>query len=149
MPRRKRNAIPAMNPWTWWWELATQSAEMMTASAEVVARRSVQASAMSSPPSAADQRELTTMVTEKVAAYQQSATAMAMSSSSAYRGVSEFWVNQWLASAGLARRRSPSAAEMMANATQTSAKVLKAGMQPYRQRAVSNVKRLRKRKPTR
>jgi hypothetical protein len=135
--RRNRAAIRNSTPWTWWWDLATQSSEMITASAEVIARRSIQLSSMTTPPSASDQRELTGMVTEKVDAFQRSATAMMTSAST-------FWMNQWMASAGLGRPRIS-----VANATQASAKILKAGLQPYRQRAVCNAKRLRKKRPSR
>lgn len=149
MRRRKKHTVSAANPWSWWWDLATQTTEMMTASAEVVTRRSIQASAMSNPASAADQRELATMVNEKIVAGQRSVAAMTTTANSAYRSISQFWMNQWMAGAGLSSRRTPSPAETMADAAQTTAKILKAGMQPYRQRAMSNAKRLRKRGPKR
>ena len=146
MRRRKKSAIPAALPMVWWWDLATRSTEMLTASAEVIFHRSVRMGSMSNPPSAHDRGELSTMVTEKVAASQQSAAAMMVAASSA---ASKFWLNQWMAGAVLASRKTPSLTEAVASASQTSAKILTAGMQPYRQRAMSNAKRLRKPRPKR
>ena len=71
MRRRKKSALPAALPMVWWWDLATRSTEMLTASAEVIFHRSVRMGSMSNPPSAHDRGELSTMVTEKVAASQQ------------------------------------------------------------------------------
>lgn len=146
MRTRKNSARVHAFPMTWWWDLATKSTEMLGASAEVVLRRSAQIGGMGHPPSAADQRELNTMVTEKVAAAQQSATAMMMSASAT---ASQFWWNQWMASAGLGRRKPASLSDIAAGASRSSATMLAAGLQPYRQRAMSNAKRLRKRRPKR
>lgn len=146
MPIRKNRALAQALPMTWWWDLAAKSTQMLGASAEVVLRRSAQISGMSNPPSAADQRELTTMVTEKVAAAQQSATAMMMSASAT---ASQFWWNQWMASTGLSGRKAVTSSGIAASASRSSAAMLTAGLQPYRQRAMSNAKRLRKRRPKR
>jgi len=144
MRRRNPRASAATFPLTLWWDLATRSSQMMTASAEVIVRRSSQLGGMSHPPSASDRKEMLGMVSEKVAASQQSATAMLASASSA---ASQFWMDQWLACAGLGTRKAPTVAEAMATASAASARMLSAGMQPYRQRAISNAKRLRKRQP--
>lgn len=146
MRTRKNSVIAPAFPMIWWWDLAAKSTEMLSASAEVVLRRSAQISGMSNPPSAADQRELNTMVTEKVAAAQQSATAIMMSASST---ASRFWWNQWMASVGLGDRQPASLAGIVASMSHSSATMLTAGLQPYRQRAMSNAKRLRERRPKR
>lgn len=146
MRTRRKSAIAQAFPMVWWWDLAAKSTEMLSASAEVVLRRSAQIGSMSHPPSPADQRELSTMVTEKVAAAQQSATAMMMSAGTA---ASQFWWNQWMASAGLGGRKAASLSGIAASASRSSASMLAAGVQPYRQRAMSNAKRLRKRRPKR
>jgi hypothetical protein len=118
---------------------------MTSAAAEVVARRSIAMSRMSNPPSVADQRELSTMVTEKVAASQQSAVAMMTSATLA---ASNFWWAQWTGGARVFSARTPTLTESAASASRATAKILSAGMQPYRKRAVSNARRLRKGKPT-
>lgn len=144
MPTRKKSALTSALPMAWWWDLAARSTEMLSATAEVVLRRSVQISGMSNPPSAADQKELNAMVTEKMAAAQQSATAMVMSASST---ASRFWLNQWMAAAS--GRQAASLPKAIASASHASASMLTAGLQPYRQRAMSNAKRLRNRRPKR
>jgi hypothetical protein len=146
MRTRRKSAIAPAFPMVWWWDLAAKSTEMLSASAEVIVRRSAQIGGMSNPPSPADQKELNTMVTEKVAAAQQSATAMMMSASAT---ASQFWWNQWMASVGLGARKGVSPSGMAASASRSSASMLAAGLQPYRQRAMSNAKRLRKRRPKR
>lgn len=146
MPVRKNRAVAPAFPMIWWRDLAAKSTQMLSASAEVVLRRSVQIGGMSHPPSVADQKELNAMVTEKVAAAQQSATAMMMSASST---ASQFWWHQWMAGMGLSDRKAASLPDLVASASRSSASMLTAGLQPYRQRAMSNAKRLRKRRPKR
>lgn len=139
MRRKRKSVFATTTPMMLWWNLAARSAEMLTASAEVVARRSSQISRMSHPPSAKDRGELVGMVTEKVAATQRSAAAMFFTASATATHV---WLNPWWAYAGLGNRKGA------ADVAESAARILTAGMQPYRQRAMSNVKRLRKRKTT-
>ncbi|WP_426271772.1 hypothetical protein ACN9MB_10555 [Dyella kyungheensis] len=139
MRRKQKSAFNGTNPMMVWWNLAARSAEMLTASAEVVARRSVQMSRMGHSPSARDRSELVGMVTEKVAATQQSATAMFFTASST---AAHAWLTPWWLYNGRGSRKSAAAV------TDSAAEILTAGMQPYRQRAISNAKRLRKRKTT-
>lgn len=143
MRRKHKSAFAGTNPMLLWWDLATRSAEMLTASAEVVARRSIQISRMGHSPSARDRSELIGMVTEKVAATQQSAAAMFFTASST---ATHAWLNPWWAYTGFGGRKG---ADATAAVTESAAKILTAGMQPYRQRAMSNAKRLRKRQPKR
>lgn len=137
MRRKHKSAFAGTNPMMAWWNLAARSAEMMTASAEVVARRTIQMSRMGHSPSAKDRSELLGMVTEKVAATQQSAAAMFFTASST---AAHAWLNPWWVYTGSGGRKGAAAA------TESAAKILAAGMQPYRQRAMSNAKRLRKRR---
>lgn len=139
MRRKHKSAFAGTTPMMLWWNLAARSAEMLTASAEVVARRSAQISQMDHPPSAKDRRELVGMVTEKVAATQRSAAAMFVAASST---ATHAWLNPWWAYGGRGSRKGA------ADVTESAARILTAGMQPYRQRAISNAKRLRKRKTT-
>lgn len=139
MRRKQKRAFAGTTPMMLWWNLAARSAEMLTASAEVVVRRSAQISRMSHPPSAKDRSELAGMVTEKVAATQQSATAMFFTASAT---ATHAWLNPWWTYTGVGNRKGA------ADVTESAARILTAGMQPYRQRAMSNAKRLRKRKTT-
>lgn len=146
MPTRKNRVLTPASAMTWWWDLAVGSTDMLTASAEVILRRSARIGAMSNLPSPADQKELNTMVTEKVAAAQQSAMAMMMSAGAT---ASRFWWGQWMAGAGLGRQRPSTLSGAVVDASRSSASVLTAGLQPYRRRAMSNAKRLRKPRPKR
>lgn len=143
MRRKHKSAFTGTNPMMVWWNLAARSAEMMTASAEVVVRRSAQISRMGHSPSAKDRSELVGMVTEKVAATQQSAAAMFFTASST---ATHAWLNPWWSYTGFGGRKG---AASTAAVTESAARILTAGMQPYRQRAMSNAKRLRKRRPKR
>lgn len=67
------------NPWAVWNDLTTTTTEMMVASAEVIADRSLRMARASTPPSGKDQREFSRMMDEKVEAGQEAAQAMANS----------------------------------------------------------------------
>lgn len=121
--------------------LAAQAVELSLAAPQVVAHRVTRMARAGAAPSAADRREFTRMGAEKVAAFWQSWFAMGQSA----------WQQQWQLWAGLwswpvARgtgRRTPAAAGRLAEA---ASRVLAAGLAPVHGRAVSNAKRLARRR---
>ncbi len=72
--RRKSTLTP---PWTPWIDLARQTSEMLTASAQVIGHRTRRLALAGGQPSARDRREFTRMGQEKIAAATESARAMA------------------------------------------------------------------------
>lgn len=113
-----------------WFELARSSFELMQGSAEVITRRT---SAMAAPgvkPTAAQEREARRMVDEKVSASAESLTRMGFAAAAAYQSM---WTSTILG-------RAPIAAQLQLQ----TAKVIGAGMQPFKKKVRGNVRRLRK-----
>jgi len=71
-PRAAKRALNPFAPFMAWSDLGWKTAEMMMASAQVVAHRTNLMAQSSFPPSAADQAEFTLMGQEKVEAAQES-----------------------------------------------------------------------------
>jgi hypothetical protein len=147
MPARSpRKSRQLTHPWLAWWNVGMRTADMMLASSEVIARRSQWMGKMGATPSASDQRELQRMVGEKLHAAQDSLLAISIMTGDAYWSAAMRWVEQpgWtmqgtLDGAAMARAAS--------GAWSDAARIVDAGMKPFGERAKSNVKRLRKRKP--
>lgn len=144
--RSSRKYRTSAHPLFAWWNVAMRTADMMVASGEVIARRSQWIGTMGAKPSASDQRELQRMVGEKLHATQDSLMAMSIMTGDAYWSATMRWFRQpgWtmqgtLDGAAMARAAS--------DAWGDAARIVDAGVKPYGQRAISNVKRLRKRKP--
>lgn len=71
-PRAAKRALDPFAPFMAWNDLGWKTAEMMMASAQVVAHRTQRMATSSFPPSPADQAEFTLMGQEKVEAAQES-----------------------------------------------------------------------------
>ena len=67
--------LALVNPALLWMQLATQTAEMLVASAQVISVRTARMAAAGPTPNARDRREFSRMGTEKVAAAGKSAMA--------------------------------------------------------------------------
>lgn len=142
-PRKTRKSA---DPWFAWWNVAMRTADMMIASGEVIARRSQWIGAMGVTPSASDQRELQRMVGEKLHATQDSLLAMSIMTGDAYWSATMRWIEQpgWTMHGTL---DGAAMAQAASDAWGNAARIVDAGVKPYGQRAKSNAKRLRKRKP--
>jgi hypothetical protein len=142
-PRKTRTPI---HPWSAWWDVAIRSADMMIASGEVIARRSQWIGSMGATPSASDQRELQRMVGEKLDASQDSLLAISIMTGDAYWSAAMRWIEQpgWTMHGALDGAAMVRAAS---GAWGDAARIVDAGMKPFGDRAKSNARRLRKRKP--
>lgn len=113
--------------------LGRQTAELMVAAPQVVAHRLLRIAAAGAHPSGRDQREFRSMGSEKLAAFTQSWSDMALQTLRA---------NQQMALAWMVAPWSPARA-----ATQLRNSVLRimiSGVAPVHKRAVANAKRLRR-----
>jgi hypothetical protein len=146
MPRRRSLPLFPMDP-LGWFRVATHTVEMMQASAQVIAQRSALMGTMGASPSAADRRELSTMVQEKSDAAAESATAMARKATQVY-GVAAMDLGQrmtknyamlWGWPVGSTKALAP-----LKGSRKAAAAVVDAGLEPYRRRSTKNASRLRK-----
>ena len=116
--------------------LARQVAELAFAAPQVVAHRTAQMATAGPRPSARDQAEFLRMGAEKVDAYFQSWSAMWTAG----------WKAAWANQLDLAHAASSTATSAAAAATNAALGILSAGMAPVHRRAVSNAKRLGRRR---
>ena len=142
-PRKTRQFV---HPWSAWWNVAMRTADMMMASGEVIARRSQWMGRMGATPSVSDQRELQRMVGEKLYATQDSLLAISLMTGDACWSATMRWIEQpgWTMHGTL---DGTAMARAASGAWSDAARIVDAGMKPFGERAKSNVKRLRKRKP--
>ena len=104
--------------------------ELMQGSATVIAKRTGAMAAAGAHPSAAHDREMKRMVTEKMSASTESLTNMAMTATAAW---------QSMLFGSMFGGRHPTAGQVQRATTS----VIKSGMAPYKKAVRSNVKRLR------
>jgi hypothetical protein len=147
MPRRRSIPVVSMDP-LGWFRVATHTAEMMQASAYVIAQRTTVMGTMGLSPSTADRRELRTMVQEKSDAVMESATAMAWKASRVY-GVTPMDLAQRMAMSyatlwGWPYSSAKALAPLKGSRTAAAA-IVNAGLEPYRRRSKKNAARLMKR----
>jgi len=162
MKRRSSRAL-ALNPWLMWADVACKTAEMMTASAQVIGHRSRRLATATTPPSARDQREFAQMGQEKVDAAVESAQAVtkqllrldpllglrasrhmfaaaaAMMSLASSRSAAQVMTRQ----ARLLRVAADSSSTM-STISAASARVARSALKPVHIRAKTNAKRLGK-----
>jgi hypothetical protein len=134
-------------------KLATHSLDLALAAPAVIALRTARMLAAGNAPSAADRREASRMVTEKVDAFSRSAWAMAAQQQQAALGLSlafaRAWWSAWLTPwnpGGFARpsaRRNFHALGRQLQHAQVAA--LARGLAPLRTTATSNLRRLSRR----
>jgi hypothetical protein len=146
MPRRRSLPLLPMDP-LGWLRVATHTVEMMQASAHVIARRSALIGTMGATPSAADRRELHSMVQEKSDAAAESATAMAWKATQVY-GVAAMDLGQRMTMNyaklwGWPVANTKAMAPLKGSRTAAAA-IVDAGLEPYRRRSTKNAARLRK-----
>jgi len=145
--RTKRRGSTSVHPWGPWLDLASKTAEMLSASAYVIGHRTARIARGGAKPSLLDQREYTRMVQEKFEAAAESAQAMA----GGMLALQEQWF-RWV-TAGLTAadpKRPVSAAGRALSASvklgSALAQTANKGLRPVRARAVANRKRLSRRK---
>jgi len=155
----------SLNPFLLWTNLAFKSGEMLLASAQVIGHRSHRIALAGPTPNARDQRELTLMGQEKIAAAAESAQAMAMSMMKLNQQIGELAFRQMLtgASAMMSLAASRTAGQSVArqarlvrdtlanSAAATSqlssavARLADKGLKPIHSRTKGNAKRLARR----
>lgn len=113
--------------------LAQQVTELAFAAPQVVAHRTARMARVGGKPSSRDQAEFMRMGTEKVDAFYQSWSAM--------------WLAGWRLPFELARAATLAPTSAYALAATSAMGVLSAGLGPVHKRAVSNAKRLARRRP--
>lgn len=153
-----------VTPWLLWNDLAVKTAEMMLASAQVIAHRTSRMASTGAAPNARDRRELARMGREKIEAGAQSARAMAAhlmrgqqsATAQAFRdmqrGTAAFLslatshtpAQNIARQATLARALGQSALST-AGASKSAAKLAQRGLKPIHAKATANAKRLAKR----
>ena len=112
--------------------LAQQVTELAFAAPQVVAQRTARMARAGALPSRADQDEFLRMGSEKVDAFYQSWT--------------EMWMAGWRVPFDIARASTLAPASGYALLATSAMGVLSAGLAPVRKRAVSNAKRLARRR---
>ncbi len=150
MPRRSR--VPTspwtFNPFAMWTTLATQSAETLLASGEVITRRSQRMALAGANSGANDRREMGRMVQEKVDASTESAQAMTVQATRLYQASMMQWFDlanrQAEAFCGVGTSPRLSADVAAKKTIQAAAQIATAGLAPFHRRATGNAKRLRK-----
>lgn len=162
MPRKRRSpAPPAALPFMMWNNLALQTAEMLVASAQVIAHRTGRMARAGHSPSLRDRREFTRMGAEKVEAANESLWAMGrqMTQMNAALGV-KAWQDMMNAGAACmslatstdiaqAMKRQAELARTVAGSAKSAsalsgaiARVSSGGLKPIHSRATANAKRL-------
>lgn len=162
----KRNLVGRtfLAPWLLWNDLAVRTAEVMLASAQVIAHRTSRMALAGAAPNARDRRELALMGQEKIEAGAQSARAMAahMMTRRQPAGAQAFKDMQRGTAAflSLAASRTPAqviarqaalaralgqSAVSMASASKSVTKLAQRGLKPIHAKATANAKRLRRR----
>jgi hypothetical protein len=138
--RRRRVASP-LNAISLWTQVAAQSTEMLVASAEVITRRTQRMASSGISPDATDRREMQRMLGEKVSASGESMLAMCVGGGRLYLDVCAHLFSMFGPASGR-----PGSAFASANQAASHSLARMAGdvLEPYRARATSNVKRLRK-----
>jgi len=162
--KRRSIVYPSFTPFMLWSDLATKAAEMMWASAEVIAHRTSRMAMAGHSPNARDRREFALMGQEKLEAGVKSMQAMGMHMLSA----SEPWaatayrdsLRNYAALVSLASSRTAGqaiarqaalahalgqSAVGMANAATSATRLAHRGLKPIHAKAVANAKRLGKR----
>ena len=157
-------ASTAANPYTVWTDLAAQTAEMMTASAQVIGHRSARMACAGPLPSARDQQEFSLMGQEKMEALSESAHAVTISMMGLHQQVATLALQQLrdgttdlLAFAAgtsldpntptqtdLVNKHMTNSTEAMSQLNASLADVAQTGLQPLHSRATANAKRLEK-----
>lgn len=162
---RESAANTAANPYAVWSRLADQTAEMMTASAQVIGHRSARMAMAGPLPSQCDQREFSLMGQEKIEALSESAHAVTIRMMGLHQQLAKLALRQLLdgttdllalAVATFIKPHAPGPGKLLSkhitNSTETIselnaslADVAQTGLQPLHSRATANAKRLEKR----
>ncbi len=112
--------------------LARQVAELALAAPQVVAHRTARMAGAGVAPSRRDQAEFVRMGSEKLEAFHQSWSAM--------------WAMGWTAQLEFAAAATTATSRALAAASSSAMEVLSAGLAPVHRRAVSNARRLSRRR---
>ena len=104
MTLRPSAPVLAANPFLIWGTLAVKSFEMSTAAAQVISIRVSRMVAAGANPTAADQREMAQMGTEKVEAFSRAGIALASGMTPAVVNVGAQTLGAWLAIFGAGTR---------------------------------------------
>jgi hypothetical protein len=163
MPRKPRHPVATM-PLMLWNELALNTGEMLTASAQVIAHRTGRMATAGHSPSLRDRREFTRMGVEKVEAAGESLFAMGqhvtqMNAQLALKAWQDALAagTAWMAVASsrtlpqMMQRQAKLAKTVSASANSASrlsdatARMAKQGLKPIHSRATANAKRLGRR----
>lgn len=120
--------------------LLIKSAELAVATPQVVAHRLARMAVAGPALSARDRKEFERMSAEKMAAFNESWSAMADQALHAQRLLAASWVRSFWPSALKGRR--PSATAMAVRAQNAAMGILGKGMAPVHRKAVANAKRL-------
>jgi hypothetical protein len=161
---RRRSRARAMNPLLMWTDLAFKTAEMMTASAQVIGHRSRRIAAAGAVPNARDRREFALMGQEKIDATVESVRAMTqqvltidpllavrvgqhmLAAAAAMMSLaSGRTAAQLLARQGRLLRVAADSTAALTKISTTSARIAHSGMQPIHSRARANASRLSRR----
>ena len=150
------------NPYTVWGNLATQTTEMMTASAQVITHRSVRMAMAGPVPNQRDQEEFSLMGKEKMDALAESAHAMTIRMLSLHQQVAKLALQELMVStknliafaAGtflkpvtlgknkLVTQHVTQSNDVLSQLNASLADVAQIGLQPLHSRATANAKRL-------
>lgn len=122
---------------------AAQAAELSIAAPQVVVRRLTQLAQAGANPSAADRREFFQMGSEKVVAFSQGWMAMWME---AWKMQFSFWQSLFGTAMTMPFGAIPRRRASPARTARATERVLAAGLAPIHAKAVSNAKRLSRRK---
>jgi hypothetical protein len=158
------SATTAVNPYAVWSRLADQTAEMLTASAQVIGHRSARMAMAGPLPSQRDQQEFSLMGQEKMEALSESAHAVTIRMIGLHQQVAKFALRQIMDGATdllalaagtslqpnapgqpkLVNKHITNSTEAMSQLNASLADVAQTGLQPLHSRATANAKRLEK-----
>lgn len=124
--------------------MSKQAAELMFAVPQVVAHRLGRMN--SGSPSARDRRELQLMGSEKIAAFGESWSQMAMQMLKVNQQMAQAWASVWSSPFRITSGAAASKSMLRATAQMQGAtlQVLASGLTPVHRRATANAKRLRR-----
>lgn len=120
--------------------IAARSAELAMAIPQVVAHRMMRMALAGSSPSAGDQREFNTMISEKQAAFSQAWLAMASEAFRANQSIAASVVGSFLFSSSSIK----STASISRKVQGAANSIVSKGLAPIHRTVVANAKRLRK-----
>lgn len=158
--RRPPAALLPFTPWMLWAQLAGRSAQMLLASAQVVAHRSQRMANARHPLAARDVREFTLMGTEKLAAASESAQALTGGVLAMSQPLTQAWTQslgvgsallglwgsrsagEWIEQQALLWRTAAAAGHDATTASNAAARHAGRVLAPVHSRATANARRL-------